>query len=107
MLIFCYSAIQIDTANLKDNGKATQSDRDALQYLKTQLQPVSLTSDESLDDKLAAKFAKLVELKFKIDHLSSMDLLRRDVKSYKSSNGWTYTMSTVPVHAPSLSIFHS
>ncbi|KAJ1301146.1 hypothetical protein OPQ81_003558 [Rhizoctonia solani] len=99
------SAIMIDTSGLKDNGKTTEYDTTAADFLypHTPFGAPSIAGGEpNKERKTMSELASLlVDSKRDVSHLSGHDLLRRDYKEFEwnNSNGSLVRvgLSTVPM----------
>ncbi|CAE6488865.1 unnamed protein product [Rhizoctonia solani] len=98
------SAIMIDTGGLKDNGKTTEYDTIAADYLypHTQFGAPSVAGGENKDRMTMSELANvLVDKKRDVSELSGHDLLRRDYKEFEWNNSQgalvRVGLSTVPM----------
>ncbi|CAE6470174.1 unnamed protein product [Rhizoctonia solani] len=99
------SAITIDTSGLKDNGKTTQSDIDAVNFIYPLTPfgaPTIAGGEPNKDHKPLPELADiLVDAKRDVSRLSGHDLLRRDYKEFEwnDSKGALVRvgLSTVPM----------
>jgi exopolyphosphatase len=98
------TAIYIDTAGLKPNGKAQPIDYGAAALLESFAGHAS--KDSLVDDEDASSFRKttakeLISQKLSIAHLSTRNLLRRDFKQYAFTTAdgvpLSVVLSTVPL----------
>lgn len=93
---FLLCGILIDTNGLKEGGKAVQADHDAAAFLVPRSSlalPKSPQAKRPLDVAAAPLVRNLAtELRDKksaVEHLTTLDLLRRDYKQYAIQSSWT------------------
>ncbi|CAE6492863.1 hypothetical protein RSOLAG22IIIB_07284 [Rhizoctonia solani] len=99
------TAITIDTSGLKDNGKTTKWDTDAVDYLYLHTpfgRPVIAGGDPHKEQKTLSELADLlIDSKRDVSRLSGHDLLRRDYKEFEWNNSKgelvRVGLSTVPM----------
>ena len=114
-LLLC--AILVDTGGLKPGGKAVDTDVEAAEFsfplstlAQVSISALSLTDDaDSVKDlhkhgSVQALAQDLAEKKSRVDHLSTIDLLKRDYKQYAWTSGLgpgptivNVGLSTVPI----------
>lgn len=103
-LLLC--GISIDTDGLKDGGKGVQSDHDAAAYLipRTSLAlsgafEFSTLIEGKINSSAPVRYlaSELRDKKSEVEHLTTLELLRRDYKQYTIPSHWTSNHTIVNV----------